>query len=45
MLVRKADREDPDQTALMRSSLNWVCTVCLGFFSKHLVFEILEHFP
>ena len=39
MLVRIANREDPDQTA---SSLIWVCTVCLGLFDEQLVFEILD---
>ena len=34
MLVRIANRKDPDQTA-----------VCLGLFSRQLVFEILEHLP
>ena len=33
MLARIANRED------------WVCTVCLGLFSRHLVFEILAHLP
>ena len=36
-LVRIANREDPDQTA------SKVCTVFLGFFGGHLVFEILKH--
>ena len=31
MLVRIANREDPDQTA-PRSSLIWFYAVCLGFF-------------
>ena len=36
MHVRIANREDPDQTAL-------VCGVCLSLFASELVFEILEH--
>ena len=28
-----------------RSSNIWVCPVCLGFFGRHLLFEILEHLP
>ena len=43
MLVIIANREVPDQTASERSSLIWVCTVCLGLFDRQLVFEILEH--
>ena len=27
-----------------RSSLFWVCPLCLGCFGRHLVFKILEHF-
>ena len=36
MLVRIANREDPDQTASseLSSSLIWACTVCLGLFFK-----------
>ena len=34
MLVRIANREDPDQ------SLIWDCSVCLGLFGRQLVFEI-----
>ena len=30
MLVRIANREDPDQTI-------WVCTLCLGLFARQLV--------
>ena len=37
MLVRIANREDPDQTA------SWVFAVCLGLFDMQLVFKILEH--
>ena len=40
MLVRVANREDPDQTSLI-----WVCTVCLGLFGRQLKFKILEHLP
>ena len=36
--VRIANRED-------RSSLIWVCAVCLGLFGRQLVFKILEHLP
>ena len=43
--MRIANREDPDQTAsaeavFCRSSLIWVCAVCLGLFGRELVFEI-----
>ena len=41
MLVRIANRDDPDQTAVM--SLIRVCAVCLGIFGKYLVFEILDY--
>ena len=48
MLVKIANREEPDQTAssearllIFRNSL--ICTVCLGLFGRQLVFEILEH--
>ena len=37
MLVRIANRESLDQIAF--------CTVCLGHFGRHLVFEILECLP
>ena len=40
MLVRIVNREDPDQTASERSSLIFVCTVCLGLFGRQLVLEI-----
>ena len=45
MLVRIANREDPDQIAslVFRSSLTWVCTVCLDLFDRQQVFEILEN--
>ena len=43
MLVRIADREDPDQTA--SSEAGWVCIVCLGRFGWQLVFEIVELKP
>ena len=39
MLVRIANREDPDQTAI------WVCTVCPCLFGRQLVFKILEQLP
>ena len=35
-------RVDPDQTVSRRSSLIWVCTVCLGLCSWQHVFQILE---
>ena len=41
MLVRIANREEPDQT----TSSEAVCTVCLGPFDRQLVFEILDHLP
>ena len=37
MLVRKANRWDPDQKLIR------VCPVCLGFFDRQLLLEILEH--
>ena len=43
MFVNMANREDPDQTS--SSSLILVGSVCLGLFSRQLVFEILEHLP
>ena len=45
MLVRIANREDPDLTASSEASLIWVCPMCLGRFGRQLVFEILEHLP
>ena len=39
MLVRRANKEDPDQTSLV-----WVCTVCLGSFGRQLVFIIFRTF-
>ena len=42
MLVRIANWEDPDQT---RSSLIWVCTVCLALFGRQLVLNFLGHLP
>ena len=44
MLVRIANREDPDQTEAC-FSLIWVCAVCLGLFGGQLLFEFLEHLP
>ena len=41
--VKIANREDPDQTALLESSLILICTVCLGLFGRQQVFGILEH--
>ena len=26
-----------------RSSLSWVCPICLGLFGRQLAFEIIEH--
>ena len=40
MLVRIANRGDPDQTASRSALFVW-----LGFFGRQLVFEILEHLP
>ena len=42
MLVRIANREDPDQNSRWGQSLRWVCAVLCG---KQLVFKILEHLP
>ena len=36
MLVRITNSEDPDQTA-SRSSLIWVCAVCLGLLGGHFL--------
>ena len=33
----------PWSDCYLRSSLIWVCTVCLGLFGRQLVFKILEH--
>ena len=33
----------PWSDCFLRSSLIWVCTVCLGLFGRQLAFEILEH--
>ena len=41
MLVRIANREDPDQSS--SSDLGQCC--CLGLLGRQLVFEILEHLP
>ena len=41
MLVKIANSEDPDQPAV-RSSLIWVCAVCLCLLGRQLMFEILE---
>ena len=43
IVVKVANREDPDQTASTESSLIWVCTVCLGLLGWQLVFDISEH--
>ena len=47
MFVQKATWEDHDQTAsssaVSRSSLIWVCTVCLSLSDRKLVLKILEH--
>ena len=40
MLVRIANREEPDKTASSE-----VCAACLGLFGRQLVFKILEHLP
>ena len=44
LLVRTANREDPDQTASSKA-LILVCTVYLGHFGRQVVFEILENLP
>ena len=45
MLVRMANREDPDQTA--SSDCSDLVLHCFSriFFAMQLVFEILEHLP
>ena len=40
MLVRIANREDPDQ---MKQSDLGLPTICLGLFGRQLVFKILDH--
>ena len=35
----------PWSDCFFRSSLIWICTVCLCIFGRQLVFEILEHVP
>ena len=42
MLARIANREDPE---FLRSSLIWVCSICLDLFGRQLLFKILEHLP
>ena len=42
MLVRMANREDPDQTASSEAVLIRVCAVCLGICGRQLMFQILE---
>ena len=42
MLVRIANREDPDLTAFHQKQSDQVCAVCLGLFGRGLVFDILE---
>ena len=44
LLVRTANKEDPDQTASSEALIS-VCTVYLGHFGRQVVFESLEHFP
>ena len=45
MLVRIANREDLVSDCFWRSRMIWVLAVCLGLFSRQLVFKILEHLP
>ena len=35
----------PSSYCFFRSSLIWVCSVCLGLSDLQLVFKILEHLP
>ena len=42
LLVRLANREDPEETASADYDLG---LHCLSRFGRQLVFEILEHFP
>ena len=39
---RVANIEDPDQTASSKQ-FDWVCSVCLGLFSRQHLFKILDH--
>ena len=41
MYIRIANRAYPDQTA-SRSSLIWVCTVCLDLSGRQIMSKILE---
>ena len=43
MLVRIANREDPDQTAPSEAVRSGSALFVLAFFGKQLVFKILEH--
>ena len=47
MLVRIANREDPDQTASASSEAVWSRSTLFvySFFGRQLVFKILEHLP
>ena len=43
MLVRIANREDPDQTASSEAVGSGPALFCLGFFGRQLILQILEH--
>ena len=43
MLVRIANREDPDQTASKEAVCSGSTLFAYAFFGRQLVFEILEH--
>ena len=45
MLLRIANREDPDQTALSEAVWSGSALFVYAFFGRQLVFEILEHLP
>ena len=43
MLVRIANREDPDQTASSEAVWSGSAPFCLGILGRQLVLQILEH--
>ena len=45
MFVGIAKQERPRSDCFFRSSLIWICPVCLAFLGRQLLFEILEHLP
>ena len=45
MLVRIANRGDPDQTTSSKAVLSGSALFVYSFFGRELMFEILEHLP